>query len=250
MVAADVWRLLSIMAIGTVAGATGLGIGAFLAFLMRNVQRFYSAVLCLAAGGVSTLVFTELLMESVEMGGWLFTWIGATLGLWVAWGLHRFTNRVMIISPPALADRTVQAAVLICLAISLHNFPAGATLGMSYSYSTEMTYPLIAVMILHSIPEGLLVSLPFLAANKRMISLAFPFLWVGVSTGFGAAIGYFADITLFPTIISILLGIAMGTIAHVVWFEMLRPSLRNLRFLGVLWISLGGVLGYGLTRFI
>lgn len=248
MSAHEAFRIISIGVLGTLIGSSGLGIGGLLALSLRRYNvHFQTVALCFSAGIVAALIMLEMIPESIEMGGFGFALLGLGGGVGLAAVLHRITDKVIIISPPLLADRAVQTALLMCIAISLHNIPAGASLGMSLSQSLDFTYPLALVMIVHSIPEGLLVSLPLLANRNYSTAYLFLIAYVGIATGLGVIAGSLFRLE-YDGLMGVILAVAAGTMTHVVWSEMIHPTIQKLQWItGIVMLSMGAAVGYFFT---
>lgn len=241
-------RIVSIGVLGALIGSSGLGIGGLLALLLRRFNvLFQSVVLCFSAGVVAALIIMEMIPESIQAGGLWLTLFGMGCGFWFASALHITADKVIIISPPLLADRTFQTALLMSIAISLHNIPAGASLGISFSQSLDFTYPLILVMIVHSIPEGFLVSLPLLTKRKYAAAYLLLITYVGMATGLGVIVGSLFNLE-YGGLMGVILAIAVGTMTYVVWFEMIFPEIRKLQWTrGIIVLGMGATAGYLLT---
>jgi ZIP family zinc transporter len=140
------------------------GIGALLVFFVRKVSaRFLDASLGFAAGVMLAATAFSLLVPAIEFGGIWKTVIGIILGsLFLIYAekviphMHRVTG---IKGPSTHLSRLW----LFILAITIHNFPEGMAVGVSFGGGDIRAGVVLAIGIgLQNIPEGLAVALPLL----------------------------------------------------------------------------------------
>ncbi|WP_166240158.1 ZIP family metal transporter [Paenibacillus turpanensis] len=245
MISSESMRLLTIAFIGSIIGGIGIQIGCVIALLTKRLQNHFQAKMFMMCSGLlSVLIALELIPHALENGNPILAMIGIASGLTLALLVHNLYDNVVIISPPLLADRAFQTSLLLCIAIALHNIPAGAAIGLALNQSVHEAIPIISVMILHSIPEGLLVAVPLIASRKYGTALLFPFLFIGSATGLGVLSGA-ALLLKYSHVYSFMLSIAIGVIMHLVCYEITRPALKSLGIRkGLLFFGLGGLLSY------
>lgn len=241
-------RILTLGLVGAFVGSSGLGIGGMIALLVRTIEKkFQSVIFCVSSGIVITLIVVEMIPESLKSGSPMITGLGMVGGFWTAAILHALTKKVIIISPPMLSDRVIQTSLLMCVAISIHNIPAGISLGLALNQSLEIAYPLVFIMVLHAIPEGLFVSLPLILQQKTTAALLAPVAIVGSATGLGVMSGVMIPLSFTP-MLSALIAMAVGIIAHVLWYDMILPAMRQSKLpLIIPAIGFGALLGTLLT---
>jgi ZIP family zinc transporter len=78
-------------------------------------------------------------------------------------------------------------------------------------------------MLVHAIPEGIALEIPFVLSKISPIAVFITAIFVALPTGLGTIIGYKLG-TFFPLLLSLMLGVSVGTILYVAFFEILKPE--------------------------
>lgn len=144
-----------------VAGlATGVGALPVL-FTRRISDRFLDILLGFAAGVMLAATSFSLLVPSVELGGSWVAVLGLLLGAVVLHLIDRFIPHFSpafgVEGPPSRLSRVW----LFVLAITIHNFPEGLAVGVSFGSGDVAAGFVIATAIgLQNMPEGLAVAVP------------------------------------------------------------------------------------------
>lgn len=153
--------------LGTVASlVAGLatGFGALPVLFTKQVSdRLLDIMLGFAAGVMLAATSFSLLVPSIDLGGPWVAVLGLTLGAIVLHLIDRFTPHFSpafgVEGPPSRLPRIW----LFVLAITIHNFPEGLAVGVSFGSGDVATGLVIATAIgLQNMPEGLAVALPLL----------------------------------------------------------------------------------------
>ena len=148
------------------AGAT-TGIGALPIFFTRKVSdTFLDASLGFAVGVMLAATSFGLLVPAIEIGGIWRTVVGFLLGSVFFIIAEKFTPHqhqvVGVKGPPTQLSKLW----LFILAVTIHNFPEGLAVGVSFGSGDLKEGMIIATGIgLQNIPEGLAVALPLLRNN-------------------------------------------------------------------------------------
>lgn len=153
--------------LGTLATiGTGLatGVGALPILFVRQISdRFLDAMLGFAAGVMLAATAFSLIVPAIELGGVWITVAGILIGAVFLSLLDRFLPHEHLImghEGPASALRRIW---LLIIAITLHNFPEGLAVGVSYGGGNIPMATSLAIAIgLQNMPEGLAVALPLL----------------------------------------------------------------------------------------
>jgi ZIP family zinc transporter len=134
-------------------------------FFRTAPRRLMDALMGGAAGVMVAASCWSLLQPAIEMGG---TW-PAAVGL-VVGGLFIFTlDQVLPHLHPEFPDEATQEgprsgyrrAVLLMVAITIHNFPEGLAVGVAFGSGATGAALALAIGIgLQNIPEGLAIALP------------------------------------------------------------------------------------------
>jgi len=183
--------------LGTVASlvaglATGFGALPVL-FTKRVSDRLLDTMLGFAAGVMLAATSFSLLVPSIDLGGPWVAVFGVLLGAVVLYLLDKFIPHFSpafgVEGPPSRLSRVW----LFVLAITIHNFPEGLAVGVSFGSGDVAAGLVVATAIgLQNMPEGLAVALPLLREGYSRRKA----LWYGTLTGlieplgglFGAAI--------------------------------------------------------------
>jgi len=204
------------------------GAGALPVLFTRKVSdRLLDVMLGFSAGVMLAATFFSLLVPAIDLGGIWTVVIGIALG---AVALH-LVDRFIPHFHPALGAEGPSSRLsrvwLFALAITIHNFPEGLAVGVSFG-SGDVTAGLVVAMAigLQNMPEGLAVALPLLRegySRRRSI-------WYGTLTGLiepvGGLLGV-ALVSIFHPILPWALAFAAGAMLFVVSDEIIPESHRK-----------------------
>jgi len=176
--------------LGTVASlVAGLatGFGALPVLFTKQVSdRLLDIMLGFAAGVMLAATSFSLLVPSIDLGGPWVAVLGLTLGAIVLHLIDRFIPHFSpafgVEGPPSRLSRIW----LFVLAITIHNFPEGLAVGVSFGSGDVAAGLVIATAIgLQNMPEGLAVALPLLREGYSRRKA----LWYGTLTGLVEPLG-------------------------------------------------------------
>ena len=216
--------ILKVTLIGLLAGVLGTGAGGILSSIFRReVDRYLNFCMGLSGGIMLAVVVFDLMKESMDSSGVLFTvlftFIGVLLTMFIKSRLD-FTGEM-------------QSGYLIFISILLHNLPEGLAIGSSFISAQTLGITLAIVIGLHNIPEGLATALSLAGARvstKKIILFTFI---ACIPMGIGSFLGvYFAG--LFKSLIGLFLSLAAGTMLFVVLDEIMPKSKSLYSIIGFL----------------
>ncbi|WP_110929223.1 ZIP family metal transporter [Bacillus massiliglaciei] len=147
--------------IGSVLSALSTGVGALPVLFLYKVMshRFRDTLLAFTAGIMMAASMLSLIPEALALGGFLELLIGIIFGIVVLTLLEMYIPHNDL-SHSQSGIQFDEKALLIIMAITLHNIPEGLSVGVSYATDQSDTGNLIALAIgLQNAPEGLLVAL-------------------------------------------------------------------------------------------
>ena len=154
--------------LGSILSAMATGAGAVpILFIHKAItHRFRDTLLAFTAGIMVAASLLSLIPESLASGGFVQLIVGIFLGVLTLTMMEKYIPHIDL----GHTKRGIQfdeKALLIIMAITLHNIPEGLSVGVSYaSTAGSDTGNLIALAIgLQNAPEGLLVAL-FLVNQK------------------------------------------------------------------------------------
>jgi len=157
----------NIIALGFLATiGTGLatGLGALPVLFVKDISdRLLDAMLGFAAGVMLAATAFSLLVPAVELGSIWVALLGLTVGALFLDRMDSYVPHVHVISGPEGPSSTLRRIWLLILAITLHNFPEGLAVGVSFgSENIAVAVALATAIALQNMPEGLAVALPLL----------------------------------------------------------------------------------------
>jgi ZIP family zinc transporter len=206
--------------------ATGVGALPVL-FTMKVSDRLLDVMLGFSAGIMLAAAFFSLLIPAIDLGGVWVAVLGIILG---AFALH-MADRFIPHFHPALGAEGPSSRLskvwLFALAITIHNFPEGLAVGVSFG-SGDVTAGLVVAMAigLQNMPEGLAVALPLLREGYSRRSS----LWYGTLTGLVEPVGGLlgvALVSIFHPILPWALAFAAGAMLFVISDEIIPESHRK-----------------------
>lgn len=218
--------------IASILAGLATGAGALPALFFREISdRLFNSLLGAAAGVMLAATAFSLLVPGIDYGDQM--WPGK--GLWIvaagmmvgALFLHFADKRLPHLHFDAVTDHSLdslQKISLFIIAITIHNFPEGMSVGVSFG-SGDMNNGLVLsiAIALQNIPEGLAVALPLvgLGYNKwRAVAIA---TLTGLVEPVGGLLGI-TMVTLFQSILPIAMGFAAGAMLFVISEEIIPET--------------------------
>ena len=208
------------------------GVGALPALFFKDISdKLFNSLLGAAAGVMLAATAFSLLVPGIEYGNAL--WPGN--GLWIvsfgmligALFLHiadQHLPHLHFDSVPSANTDSLQKIWLFIIAITIHNFPEGMTVGVSFGSGDMNNGIVLAIAIaLQNIPEGLAVALPLvgLGYNKwKAVGIA-------TLTGLVEPVGGLLGITMvsvFSSVLPFAMGFAAGAMLFVISEEIIPET--------------------------
>lgn len=209
--------ILKITIIGLLAGVIGTGFGGIIsAIFRRNVDKYLEFFMGLSGGIMLAVVTFDLMSESMDQMGVLYTAIFTLAGVLLT----------MYIKTRLDVSKDMKSGYLIFISILLHNLPEGLAIGSSFMSAESLGMTLAIVIGLHNIPEGLAMALGLVGSRMRISKIILFTVVAGIPMGIGSFLGaYFGGI--FSSLIGVFLATAAGTMMYVV-LEEIFPKSRSL----------------------
>ncbi|MDD4915087.1 MAG: ZIP family metal transporter [Methylococcales bacterium] len=208
------------------------GIGALPALFFKDIsQNVFNCMLGAAAGVMLAATAFSLLVPGMDFGDLIWPrkgiWVVAAGMLLGALFLHFADRRLPHLHFDSVNDSSLdslQKISLFIIAITIHNFPEGVAVGVSFG-SGDINNGLVLslAVALQNMPEGLAVALPLvgLGYNKwKAVGIA-------TLTGLVEPIGGFLGITMvtmFSSILPIAMGFAAGAMLFVISEEIIPET--------------------------
>jgi ZIP family zinc transporter len=206
--------------------ATGAGALPVL-FTKRISDRLLDVMLGFSAGVMLAATAFSLIVPAIDLGGPFVAVFGIILGALVLHLIDRFVPHFH----PALGAEGPPSRLskvwLFVLAITIHNFPEGLAVGVSFGGGDIAAGLVIATAIgLQNMPEGLAVALPLVREGySRRKSLLYGTL-TGLVEPLGGLLGV-ALVSIFMPVLPWGLAFAAGAMLFVVSDEMIPESHRK-----------------------
>jgi ZIP family zinc transporter len=210
-----------------VAGlATGFGALPVL-FTKRVSDKLLDVMLGFAAGVMLAATSFSLLVPSIDLGGPWVAVIGLLLGALLLHLIDRFIPHFSPALGPEGPPSRLPRIWLFVLAITIHNFPEGLAVGVSFGSGDVAAGLVIATAIgLQNMPEGLAVALPLLREGyTRRKALGYGTL-TGLVEPLGGLLGA-AIVVISRPLLPWGLAFAAGAMLFVIADEMIPESHRK-----------------------
>ncbi|MGR8929273.1 MAG: ZIP family metal transporter [Gammaproteobacteria bacterium] len=208
------------------------GVGALPALFFKEISnRLFNSMLGGAAGVMLAATAFSLLVPGMDFGeqiwpgkGLLIVSIGMLLG---AFFLHFADERLPHLHFDAVADESLdslQKISLFIIAITIHNFPEGMSVGVSFGSGDMKNGLVLSIAIaLQNLPEGLAVALPLvgLGYNKwKAVAIA---TLTGLVEPVGGLLGI-TMVTIFASVLPVAMGFAAGAMLFVISEEIIPET--------------------------
>jgi ZIP family zinc transporter len=222
------WDIIWLGSAASLIAGLATGAGALpVLFLKKVSDRILDVMLGFSAGIMLAATFFSLIIPTIDLGGVWVAVAGIILG---AIALH-LVDRFIPHFHPALGAEGPPSRLsrvwLFALAITIHNFPEGLAVGVSFGSGDVASGLVVALAIgLQNMPEGLAVALPLMREGySRGRSL-----WYGTLTGLVEPVGGLlgvALVSIFHQILPWALAFAAGAMLFVVSDEIIPESHRK-----------------------
>lgn len=225
-------RIVVIGFLASILAGLATGVGALPALFFKDFSKgLFNSLLGAAAGVMLAATAFSLLVPGIDYGDQI--WPGK--GLWVvsagmligALFLHIADERLPHLHFDAVTDASLdslQKISLFIIAITIHNFPEGMSVGVSFG-SGDMNNGLVLsiAIALQNLPEGLAVALPLvgLGYNKwKAVAIA---TLTGLVEPVGGLLGI-TMVTIFSSVLPVAMGFAAGAMLFVISEEIIPET--------------------------
>lgn len=222
----------------------GIFTGGMIAWFFKGLHQKADIFYGLCAGIILGLISFEIFPEAIELGGWLSTFTGLTIGMAIFGILHNSLHNNRGEKRTAKKNLHIHTGLLLVFSFAIHNIPMGIILGANQE--SDFTMTLLQTLLFHSIPEGIILFTPMILAGAGMtIFMIFLIAFtVSIPVALGVLIG---DLLGFvhPSINTIMISFTLGIIFMVTVSEILYPALMKSSATKVIfWVLMGfGIIG-------
>lgn len=203
-----------------VGGATVLG--TLLGFAFKNtIYKHSDTVNSFAAGMMMAAAMLGLILPSIEYGGTFVSVVGILAGAVCLFLCDGY------LPEPETKEGAEMGAMLLLVAIAVHNLPEGMAAGVSFGTdSMESAVSIVGQIALQNIPEGMIIIGPMLASGVSPKKTFFLAAFTGVIEIFGTLLGFYA-LGIVGAVLPLVLSFAGGMMMYAVLGEMIPKSCQN-----------------------
>ena len=256
---------MNIIMMSLFAGVVGMGLGGIITAIFGNrTEKMISIFLSLAGGVMLSIVFIELIPESVEYSNAGITVIGLVIGALMVMLLNNVMDRVSKTNQSKLHEtyaeffhssevisskkNLIRSGMIMLFAIALHNIPEGLAMGAAGYHDAALGLTLAIMIGLHNIPEGMAISTPLISGGLSKLKTVLLVMLTGATTLIGTVagllIGGVSDIAL-----ALSFSIAGGAMLYVVFGEILPQSIvTNKDRMPAVFALVGIIIGFLITQ--
>ena len=225
-------RIVVIGFFASILAGLATGLGALPALFFKNISKnLFNSMLGAAAGVMLAATAFSLLVPGMAYGNSIWPGKGiyvVSLGMLIgAAFLHYADRQLPHVHFDSISDvhlTSLKKVWLFIIAITIHNFPEGMSVGVSFGSGDMKNGIVLAVAIaLQNLPEGLAVALPLvgLGYNKwRAVGIA---TITGLVEPVGGLLGI-TMVTIFQPILPIAMGFAAGAMLFVISEEIIPET--------------------------
>lgn len=218
-------ELIYIGFIASLLAGLATGAGALPIILVRKVpDSILDILLGFAAGVMLSATAFSLLIPAIELSGSLISSVNFGIGALTIHLIDRFVPHLHPVAGAEGPPSRLARVWLMIIAITIHNFPEGLAVGVSFGTGDIASGLIIATAIgLQNMPEGLAVALPLLRERYS----AFKAIGYATLTGLVEPLGGLLGLALVSVSYSFLpfgLAFAAGAMLFVVTDEMVPES--------------------------
>lgn len=218
--------------VASILAGLATGLGALPVIFFKNISNnLFSSLLGAAAGVMLAATAFSLLNPGIEFGnnlwpgkGIMVVSVGMLLG---AFFLHYADHQLPHVHFDSVVDsqaNSLRKIWLFIIAITIHNFPEGMSVGVSFGSGDMKNGLVLAIAIaLQNIPEGLAVALPLVSLGYdrwRAVGIA---TLTGLVEPVGGLLGI-TMVTLFQSVLPVAMGFAAGAMLFVISEEIIPET--------------------------
>jgi zinc transporter, ZIP family len=225
-------KLVVIGFFASILAGLATGLGALPVLYFKNISNnLFSSMLGAAAGVMLAATAFSLLVPGIASGNVIWPGLGiyiVSAGMLLgAFFLHYADHQLPHPHLDAVVDPHINSfrkIWLFVIAITIHNFPEGMSVGVSFGSGDMKNGLVLAIAIaMQNIPEGLAVALPLVSLGyNRWRAVA-----VAMATGLVEPVGGLLGITmvtLFQSVLPIAMGFAAGAMLFVISEEIIPET--------------------------
>jgi ZIP family zinc transporter len=211
--------------LGSFVAGLATVLGAFPTLFVRRIsERALDTCLGVSAGIMLAATSFSLLVPAIRIGGIWRAVAGLLLGTLFLIMVEKLTPHVHRVSGIRGIPTHLSKMWLFILAITIHNFPEGITVGVGFG-GGDLAHgiELMVGMALQNIPEGLAVALPMMRENMSVKSIFLVTLLTGIVEPFGGFIGI-STVTLSRIVLPYAMAFSAGAMLFIISEEIIPET--------------------------
>jgi len=210
--------------IGFLSTFVGIGVGGIIAYFINGLKRSIGTIYAVCTGLILGLISFEIVPEVLQLSNWIIFFLGFLAGVILFELIHLGFHKNPANSTESRKQHSLRIGLFLALIISIHNFPVGVVLGTSEH--SKFSIALLQALILHNIPEGMILFTPLFISGIRFSLLLFLSIFIAVPVAIGALIGEMIGMQN-NILWAFLISLTVGTIYMVTIKEILTESIRQ-----------------------
>ncbi|QUW24013.1 ZIP family metal transporter [Sporosarcina sp. Marseille-Q4063] len=210
--------------IGFLSTFAGISIGGVIAGLINGFKRSIGTIYAVCTGLILGLISFEIAPEAIQLGNWLIFLLGFLAGVFIFNLIHMGVHNNSVITKASHKHHNRRLGLFLALIISIHNFPMGIVLGAGEQ--SQLSISLLQALLLHNIPEGMILFTPLFIAGFSFNMLFFLSIFIAVPVALGAFFGEMIGMQN-NLLWAFLISLTVGTIYMVTIKEILTESIRQ-----------------------
>jgi ZIP family zinc transporter len=212
-------------------------------FVHRFDKKFYSAMLGFAAGIMLAASFFSLLTPALEKGSIYQVILGFILGVLFLELADKFIPHQHFMGGVEGHVSHIKRIFLFILAISIHNFPEGLSVGVGFGAGDIKKAVILTLGIaIQNIPEGTAVALPLRSKGYSKLNSFYIATLTGLVEPLGGILGV-SLVVIFSKLLPLALSFAAGCMLYVISGEIIPESHREgFGKVATIWLVVGFVL--------
>lgn len=222
-------------------------IGAIIALLAKNSEKFITFSIAIAFGVMATLIVIDLIpeaLESLEFSNPLYTYLIIFSGSIIGFGLLKILDHFI---PDHDDDLTTEEdddknlthiGLVSSIALVIHNIVEGMAVYLLITSNFKAGLMAIIGVGLHNIPLGMIITSTFYQGNKSLKKTMLIILGISLSTFIGGllmCIPAFENIL--ETIEVVSLTLTIGMLLYIVIMELL-PKIIHSKYPKITWLGI------------
>lgn len=216
--------------IASLLAGLATGLGALPTLYFKEISdKLLSIMLGGAAGVMLAATAFSLIVPGIDYGNLMWPGkgiyamaFGMMIGiLFLHYADQRLPHEHAGLMMPSSRSRSMRKIWLFVIAITIHNFPEGLAVGVSFGAEDWRNGAILAIAIgLQNVPEGLAVALPLAGLGYDRRKAVWVALFTGLVEPIGGLLGV-AAVTVFKPLLPFGMGFAAGAMLFVICDEII-----------------------------